>query len=101
MLLDKKLKIEAGKIYSFKLVTGEELVAKVDSVDDEKYYLHKPMVLIVGHDGNARFIPYIMTVSYDVNPVVSVRIGSIICEGETFSDIEKQYVSDTSMIQLQ
>jgi hypothetical protein len=31
-----------GEIKVFKLVTGEELIAELEKVEDEKYYLRRP-----------------------------------------------------------
>ena len=71
MLISKDKKISENDIVSFKIVTGEEIIAKVIETDNEKLVVSKPisMVLVHGHGGQAgiSFVPFMVGVDEDAH----------------------------------
>ena len=45
------MKIEKGKIYAFKMTSGQEIVGKILDIDDEIYYLDRPLTIGQGPKG--------------------------------------------------
>lgn len=54
------MKIEKGNIYSFKLTSGQELVAKLVDFDNEYYHIEKPLTIGNGPKG-MEFLPVMVT----------------------------------------
>jgi len=54
------MKVEVGNIYSFKLTSGQEMVAKLVNEDDEHYYLKSPLTIGQGAKG-MEFLPMMFT----------------------------------------
>lgn len=51
MLADKNMVLEAGKIFGFKLCTGDEIFAEIVSVDRTDLILKSPQTLVQGPNG--------------------------------------------------
>ena len=82
-----------------KLVTGEEVLAKVEAInDDTKLSLKDARTLAYGQDGRPGMIPF-MQLAPDRAVIISA--SSVI--GEVFPvdpEMERKYLSDTSGIAL-
>ena len=86
-----------GDIVSFKLSSGEEIVARLEKEDDNSYTLKKPMVLIAGEKGLG-LAPFMFSVSPDGK--FNLQATSVSCVAKTEAEIGKQYVSQTSGIAI-
>ena len=62
-MLVENNKINAGDVVSFKISSGEELVAKIASITPEEYILNRPLALGMGPKGPI-FTPYMVTVDF-------------------------------------
>jgi len=93
MLIDLPYRI--GDNVSFKLSSGEEIIARLESETDKTYTLHKPMVLIAGKEGLG-LAPFMFSVSPDGKFVL--QASSVSCVAKTETEISKQYSSQTSGI---
>ena len=89
--------IKDGDIVSFKLSSGEEIVARLKSQDDKRYTLHKPMVLIMQQQGMG-LAPFMFSVSPDAK--FNLQASSVSCVAKTEDEIAKQYTASTSNIQM-
>ena len=89
--------IKDGDIVSFKLSSGEEIVARLKSQDDKSYTLLKPMVLIMQQQGMG-LAPFMFSVSPDAKFIL--QVNSISCVAKTEGEIAKQYTASTSNIQM-
>jgi hypothetical protein len=89
--------IKDGDIVSFKLSSGEEIVARLKSQDDKSYTLLKPMVLIMQQQGMG-LAPFMFSVSPDAK--FNIQASSVSCVAKTEQDIAKQYTATTSNIQM-
>ena len=89
--------IKDGDIVSFKLSSGEEIVARLKSQDAKSYTLHKPMVLIMQQQGMG-LAPFMFSVSPDAK--FNLQVSSVSCVAKTEDEIAKQYTASTSNIQM-
>ena len=95
MLIEAPYKV--GDTVSFKLSSGEELVARLDAEDTASYTLKKPMVLIAQQQGLG-LAPFMFGVNPDAKFVLQAHAVS--CVAKTEAEIAKQYTSQTSGIAL-
>jgi hypothetical protein len=84
-----------GDTVSFKLSSGEEIVARLDKESDTYYTLKKPMVLIAQAEGLG-LAPFMFSVSPDNK--FNLRTSSVSCVSKTQDEISKQYVATTTGI---
>jgi hypothetical protein len=95
MLIETPIKEE--DIVSFKLNSGEEIVARLKAQDANSYTLHKPMVLIMQQQGMG-LAPFMFSVSPEAKFIL--QAPSITCIAKTENEIAKQYTATTSNIQM-
>ena len=95
MLIDKGVTV--GEVTTFKLTSGEELVAKLVEETATHYKLHRHMVIAMGERGPG-LMPYLFTVHPD-NEVKLAKTTVTVAEAtdETFA---KQFVQSTTGIAL-
>ena len=86
-----------GDTVSFKLSSGEEIVARLESETEKSYTLKKPMVLVAQQQGLG-LAPFMFSVSPDGKFVL--QANSVSCIAKTEEEIGKQYVAQTSGIAL-
>lgn len=95
MLIETPYK--TGDTVSLKLSSGEEIVARLEEETDNRFVLHKPMVLIMQQQGLG-LAPYMFSVSPDTK--FNVLASTVSCIAKTEGEIAKQYTSQTSSIQM-
>ena len=86
-----------GDTVSFKLSSGEEIVARLDEETEKSYTLKKPMVLVAQQQGLG-LAPFMFSVSPDAKFVLQAT--SVACVAKTEGEIAKQYLSQTSGIAM-
>ena len=86
-----------GDTVSFKLASGEEIVARLEKETAKEFTLRKPMVLIAQAEGLG-LAPFM----FSVNPEgkFMLQANSISCVAKTQEEIAKQYTSQTSGIAM-
>ena len=95
MLIEAPYKV--GDTVSFKLSSGEEIVARLDEESEKSYTLKKPMVLVAQQQGLG-LAPFMFSVSPDGKFVL--QANSVSCVAKTETEIAKQYMSQTSGIAM-
>jgi len=95
MLIEAPYKV--GDNVSFKLSSGEEIVARLEKEDEKSYTLKKPMVLIAQQQGLG-LAPFMFSVSPDGKFVLNN--SAVSCMGKTEEQISKQYTEKTTGIAL-
>ena len=95
MLIDKGV-VEGG-VVTFKLTSGEEIVAKLVEDGAAHYKLSRPMVIGMGQQGPG-LMPYLFT----VHPDKDVKLNkSVVAMAEaTDEQFAKQFLQSTTGIQL-
>ena len=87
--------IKKDRIYTFKLNSGEELVASIEEVHDDYYMIYKPVSIAPGQQG-MQMIPSAFTMELDKNARLNISAVTMIFE--TNPDIVKSYKQATSNI---
>ena len=87
MLIEKS--ISKGDVVSFKLASGEEVVAKLDEVQETKYVVTKPLMLTMSEKGLA-LAPFMFT----IEPLakISFHTNNVLCASKTEKQMAKEMV---------
>jgi hypothetical protein len=89
------MEITKNEIYTFKLNSGEELVANIEEVREDHYMIWKPVSIAPGQNG-VQMIPSAFTM--ELEKPVRLNISSITMVFVTNPDVVKSYKSATSNI---
>jgi hypothetical protein len=95
MLIDKG--VAAGEVVTFKLTSGEEVVAKLVEETETHYKLARPMVLSMSPQG-VGMMPYLFTVSPDKE--VRLNKATITMVEATDKSFADQFIQSTTGIKL-
>ena len=86
-----------GEIYTLKLVTGEEVVAKVkDGVRNDWYEVSKPCTVISDPSGKVRMVPSALTMELDKSVTINKSAVAMIFDAN--DSVKKSYEQATSGI---
>ena len=94
MLINKGY--EAGDILCFKLVTGEEVVAKFVEGNNDGYVVNRPCTAIPSQQGLGLMQSLICA---DINSNITLKYDHVIMHGHVITDIENHYIRTTTGIQ--
>jgi len=95
MLIDKG--VSEGEVVTFKLTSGEEIVAKLIENGAVYYKLSRPMVIGMGQQGPG-LMPYLFTVHPDKE--VKLAKATVTVAEATDTVFAKQFLEQTSGIKL-
>lgn len=95
MLINKG--VTQGEVVTLKLMSGEEVIAKLVEETDKGYKLSKPMTLSMSPQG-VGMIPFAMTV--DMEKDVTIRSSAVIAVEATEKQFSDAYVQNTTGINL-
>lgn len=98
MLKNKSTSLSEGDIVGFKLVTGEEVVGKIDSIETDVVLLTKPCTLGMTQNGQVALSP----ASYmaDMEKPITYSRSHIVAWFAIHSELEAGYRSATGGIQV-
>lgn len=88
--------IKPNEIISLKLVTGEEIITKLVSIDDNSYRINKPLVLSLTPQGPA-MTPFLLTAELEAE--ITLPKSSIIALASTETTTANQYIKGTTGIE--
>jgi hypothetical protein len=94
MLINKGY--SAGDIVCFKIVNGDEIVAKLVEVLGEGFLINRPCTVIPSNQGLGLMQSLI---SADINTNVTLKHDHIIMHSPVITDIENHYIRTTTGIQ--
>ena len=94
MLINKGY--QAGDIVCFKLVTGDEVVAKIVTSGTGGFEINRPCTVIPSQQGLGLMQSLI---SADINTNVTLKLEHILMHGPVIQDIENHYIRTTTGIQ--
>lgn len=89
--------VETGKVYTFKLNSGEELIAKVTATDSEWVDISDPVSVAPGPQGMG-LVPSMFTA--DVTQKVRLNIRSISLFCITEDNVKMKYIEATTGIKV-
>ena len=89
------MSIEAGKTYTMRMGYGEEIVAKIVSIDADTYTLSKPVAVVPGQQG-IQLINSLFTA--DPEAEVTVNKSSVAMIAPVREDVGDSYLEATTGI---
>jgi hypothetical protein len=92
-----KLAVETGKVYTFKLNSGEELIAKVVGISEDSIEIESPASVAPGPQGLG-LVPSMFTADPDVNPVLNTN--SIAMYALTDDSVKMKYIEANTGIKV-
>ena len=91
--------LEVGKVYTFKLTSGEELVAKVKCEMTGNYVaIEEPVSIAPGPQGGLGLVPSMFTA--DLGQSITLNTNSITMYGETDESVKMKYIEATTGIKV-
>lgn len=91
--------LEVGKVYTFKLNSGEELVAKVTREMSGNYItIEEPVSIAPGPQGGIGLVPSMFTA--DPSQSVTLNTNSVSMYSETEDAVKMKYIEATTGIQV-
>jgi len=88
-------KYNIGEVYTLKLVTGEEVIAKLMSVDDTGYTISRPLVLSMTGQGVA-MTPFLFTA--EIKGEITIPKHAVVAIASTDKQTAAQYIQGTTSI---
>ncbi len=93
------IEVQTGKVYSFLLITGQEIVAKLVGEDNNVYHVENPLGIGINPQQNSlQFMPCMMS-SNEIKEVPLPKNHILLLE-LTRSDILDAYKQNTTPIKL-
>lgn len=92
-----ELNVKTNEIYTFKLNSGEELIAKVVSFDSANYILEEPVSVAPGPQGMG-LMPSLFT--SEPKGIVKLNTNSVALLGNTEDNIKTKYIEATTGLKV-
>lgn len=102
-MLQTKDTLKSGDVYTFKLTTGEEVVARYVSNNDKYFMVEKPLALGVQQTEKGPqlgFMPFAMTLNDTKKQEIPINIAVVITYFEPSKEVSDGYIQQTSGIQI-
>lgn len=90
--------LQVDQIYTFKLNSGEEVVAKVKAVDDKQITITDPVSIAPGPNGGLGLVPSLFTAKHH-NPV-KLNTNSVALIADADENVQTKYIEATTGITL-
>lgn len=91
------MNIEVNEVYTFKLNSGEELIAKVTKVDNNTYTLEEPVSVAPSPQGMG-LVPSMFTA--EASGEIMLNTNSITMYAKTDDSVKMKYVQATTGISV-
>ena len=87
------MNIKVGEVYTFKLTSGEEVVARVEAVEDNYVLLHDPVSVAPGPQGLG-----LIASLFTANPKAETRLNtnSVTIHALTDDSVKSKYIEATT-----
>ncbi len=92
-MLITKTTIEPNTITTFKMVGGDEVIAKVVEISETAYTVSKPHVVLMSQQGFG-LVPYVLTA--DPKLTFSMDKTHVIVASPTLEQVAKEYTKTTT-----
>lgn len=88
---------KTGDTVTLKLITGEEVVGRINDAVEGFVVLTKPMTFIMGPQGLG-MVPYMFSAPLDVK--IKIKETAVVAITKTEENINKQYIAQTTGLTL-
>lgn len=92
------MEIKVDEIFTFKLNSGEEIVAKVVEANDNFVYLKEPVSIGPSPQGGLGLVPSMFT--YNNREKVRLNTNSLALVAQTDENIKTKYIEATTGLQV-
>lgn len=92
------MNIKAGQTYSFKLNSGEEVVAKLLQIENGYYLISDPVSIGPNPNGGLGLVPSMFTVNIRSN--VRLNTNSVALVADTDDNVKIKYIEATTGIKV-
>jgi len=92
------MELKIDQIYTFKLNSGEELVAKVVAISDSYYTITEPVSIGPSPQGGLGLVPSMFT--YNNRENVRLNTSSLALVAETDDNVKTKYIEATTGLQV-
>jgi len=89
------MKLEKNEIYTIKLASGEEIVAKIIEETDDALEVDQPIMVVVSQQG-LQLMPGLFTNNNE--KTVTINKGSCVMVGPTREDVRTNWIEATTGI---
>ena len=93
MLIEKTL--QQGDLVTIKLITGEEIIARLQEIRDDTYVISRPTMLVPTERGTA-LVGYLLTADIEQNVVL--ERAKVIVITQSKKELEAGYIQATTGI---
>lgn len=87
--------LQLNEIYTFKLVSGEEITAKIFNKTADSIEVTQPISMVLGPQG-LQMMPSLFSANQDKN--VHINTATIVMAAETREDVRSKYLEATTGI---
>jgi hypothetical protein len=94
-MLISKSKLSEGSIATFKLVNGDEIIAKVTSINETSYLLNRPCTVMPSSQGLG-LIQSLFAAEPDID--VEISKNHVMMAANAFDKIQDHYIQTTTGI---
>jgi hypothetical protein len=84
-------------VVTIKILGGDEVVGRLDSIGDKTYTLNKPHAVMMGQQGFG-LAPYVLTAGPEFKTVI--KDEHVVCIVKTYDGVAKEYIKQTSGIMV-
>lgn len=92
------MELKVDETYTFKLNSGEELVAKVTEIQDNYLVISEPVSIGPSPQGGLGLVPSMFT--YNTRGNVRLNTNSIALTAETDENVKTKYIEATTGLQV-
>jgi len=92
------MELKIDEIYTFKLNSGEEIIAKVLSIDPNTYTISEPVSIGPSPGGGVGLVPSMFT--YNHRNSVTLNSNSICLIADTDESIKTKYIEATTGLKV-
>jgi hypothetical protein len=89
------MKLEPGTIYTLKLISGEEITAKIVKWFVDSVEVTQPISMVLGQQG-LQMMPSLFSANQEKN--VHINTATIVMQAETREDVKAKYIEATTGI---
>lgn len=92
------MNLRKDEIYTFKLNSGEELIAKIINIEESSILISEPVSIGPGPSGSLGLVPSMFT--YNPKGEVRLNTNSVSMFAETDESVKTKYIQATTGIKL-
>ena len=93
------MEIKAGEIYAMRLINGQEIVARIEEIDDTHYHLAAPLTIGQGNAGQMEFQPPLFCAAPASDAAVLIsQVGFTMAAREDIIEVYNQSINPSEII---